>query len=60
MPFIPSVRRTALASLTACAGSGATAVGEYCKELGSILPVDAATPRILFQLNLPVDWNRRP
>lgn len=39
------------------AGSGATAVGEYCKVLGSIQPVDSNAPKILFQLNLPTNWN---
>jgi hypothetical protein len=39
------------------AGSGATAVGEYCKVLGSIQPVDSNAPKILFQLNLPASWN---
>ncbi|KQP21350.1 tannase/feruloyl esterase family alpha/beta hydrolase [Pseudorhodoferax sp. Leaf265] len=39
------------------AGSGATAVGEYCKVLGSIQPVDSNAPKILFQLNLPTSWN---
>ena len=39
------------------AGSGASAVGEYCKVLGSIQPVDSNAPKILFQLNLPTNWN---
>ncbi|KQP43079.1 tannase/feruloyl esterase family alpha/beta hydrolase [Pseudorhodoferax sp. Leaf274] len=41
------------------AGSGTAAVGEYCKVLGSIQPVDSTAPRILFQLNLPTTWNRK-
>ncbi|RCW76191.1 tannase/feruloyl esterase family alpha/beta hydrolase [Pseudorhodoferax soli] len=39
------------------AGSGATAVGAYCKVLGSIQPVDSNAPKILFQVNLPTSWN---
>ncbi|NML16337.1 tannase/feruloyl esterase family alpha/beta hydrolase [Azohydromonas caseinilytica] len=41
------------------AGSGATAVGEYCKVLGEINPVDPAAPKIKFQLNLPAAWNNK-
>ena len=40
-------------------GSGASAVGEYCKVLGDINPVDPAAPKIKFQINLPVNWNSR-
>jgi feruloyl esterase len=47
------------AELVAAAGSGAAAVGEYCKVLGDINPVDAQAPKIKFQLNLPSDWNRK-
>jgi feruloyl esterase len=32
-------------------------VGEYCKVLGSINPVDPAAPPIKFQVNLPASWN---
>ena len=39
------------------AGSGATAVGEYCRVLGDINPVDPAAPKIKFQVNLPTQWN---
>ncbi|WP_234484126.1 tannase/feruloyl esterase family alpha/beta hydrolase [Noviherbaspirillum pedocola] len=45
--------------VVAAAGSGATAVGEYCKVLGDINPVDASAPKIKFQLNLPTDWNSK-
>lgn len=45
--------------VVAAAGSGATAVGAYCKVLGAIAPVDSTAPNILFQVNLPVDWNRK-
>lgn len=43
------------------AGEGATAVGEHCRVLGDIHPVDPTAPAIKFQLNLPVeaDWNRK-
>ena len=30
-----------------------------CKVLGRILPVDKTAPSILFQVNLPLDWNGR-
>ena len=43
--------------VVAAAGTGAAAVGEYCKVLGEIYPVDPNAPNIKFQVNLPVDWN---
>jgi hypothetical protein len=45
--------------VVAAAGTGATAVGEYCKVLGEINPVDSNAPKIKFQLNLPSNWNRK-
>ncbi|MEP6964255.1 MAG: tannase/feruloyl esterase family alpha/beta hydrolase, partial [Polaromonas sp.] len=41
------------------AGTGAAAVGEYCKVLGDINPVNASAPKIKFQINLPADWNKK-
>lgn len=35
------------------------AVPAYCKVLGRIAPVDPAAPPILFQVNLPAQWNGR-
>jgi Tannase and feruloyl esterase len=40
-------------------GSGPTSVGEYCRVLGDINPVDSTAPKIKFQVNLPVTWNSR-
>ena len=36
-----------------------TGVGEYCKVLGDINPVDPRAPKIKFQLNLPANWNSK-
>lgn len=47
------------AQLVPAAGTGAAAVGEYCKVLGDINPVDPAAPKIKFQLNLPTAWNNK-
>ena len=47
------------ATVIAAAGTGNTAVGEYCKVLASITPVDATAPSIKFQLNLPTNWNNK-
>ena len=41
------------------AGSGTAAVGQYCKVLGSINPVDRSAPQIKFQVNLPATWNSK-
>jgi hypothetical protein len=43
--------------LVAAKGEGPLAVGEYCKVLAAIFPVDPQAPRIHFQLNLPTAWN---
>ncbi len=47
------------ATVVPAAGTGTGAVGEYCKVLGSIAPVDSTAPKILFQLNLPTAWNNK-
>lgn len=47
------------ATVVPAGGSGAQAVGEYCRVLGSIKPVDRNAPDIRFQLNLPVNWNNK-
>jgi len=44
------------ASVTSAADT-TTANGAFCKVLGAIHPVDAKAPDILFQLNLPANWN---
>ncbi|WP_225984919.1 tannase/feruloyl esterase family alpha/beta hydrolase [Noviherbaspirillum aerium] len=41
------------------AGTGATAVGEYCRVQGDINPVDPTAPKIKFQVNLPTTWNSK-
>jgi Tannase and feruloyl esterase len=45
------------AALVPAAGTGVATVGEYCRVLGEIAPVDAQAPKIRFQVNLPVAWN---
>ena len=40
-------------------GTGATAIGPYCKVLAEINPVDSSAPKIKFQVNLPEDWNKK-
>lgn len=44
------------ASVTSAADTS-TVNGAFCKVLGAIHPVDAKAPDILFQLNLPANWN---
>ena len=38
-------------------GTGVGALGEYCRVLGEITPVDPNAPKIRFQVNLPAAWN---
>jgi pimeloyl-ACP methyl ester carboxylesterase len=35
------------------------ATRDFCKVLGSVLPVDPAAPPVNFQVNLPTEWNGR-
>lgn len=49
-----TVTSTTVVSAT---GTGAASVGEYCKVLASIAPVDPNAPSIKMQVNLPADWN---
>lgn len=40
-------------------GTGAAAIGPYCKVLGEINPVDPGAPKIKFQVDLPASWNKK-
>lgn len=57
---LPTTGATVASSTVVTAtGTGAAAVGEYCKVLADIKPVDPTAPNIKFQLNLPVAWNNK-
>lgn len=57
---LPTTGATVASSTVVTAtGTGAAAVGEYCKVLADIKPVDPTAPNIKFQLNLPVAWNSK-
>ena len=45
------------AVIVPAAGAAAAALGEYCRVLGEISPVDPTAPKIRFQVNLPTAWN---
>lgn len=45
--------------LVAPSGTAPTTIGEYCKVLGVIRPVDASAFDIRFQVNLPTTWNSK-
>jgi Tannase and feruloyl esterase len=47
------------AALVPPGGAGMAALGEYCKVLGEIAPVDPQAPKIRFQVNLPTAWNSK-
>ncbi|MES2294933.1 MAG: tannase/feruloyl esterase family alpha/beta hydrolase [Pseudomonadota bacterium] len=47
------------AVVTSAADTSTPANGNFCKVLGAIHPVDPAAPDILFQLNLPANWNSK-
>ncbi|KQP23459.1 DUF6351 family protein [Pseudorhodoferax sp. Leaf267] len=47
------------ATLVAPAGSGTTAVGEFCRVTGWIAPMDRSAPSIEFSVALPSTWNRK-
>lgn len=57
---LPTTGATVTATqVVSAAGTGAAAVGEYCRVLGDINPVDSAAPKIKFQVNLPATWNSK-
>jgi hypothetical protein len=63
---LPSGRATITSAAFAPAApqtvSGASttpATPDYCKVLGTIAPVDTAAQLIHFQVNLPINWNRK-
>ena len=45
------------ATVVAAGGTGASAIGDYCKVTADIAPVDPAAPRIRLQVDLPMAWN---
>lgn len=47
------------ATVVAAVGTGPTAIGEYCKVMAEIAPVDATAPKIKLQVDLPTAWNRK-
>jgi fermentation-respiration switch protein FrsA (DUF1100 family) len=47
------------ATIVAASGTGAQAIGEYCKVTGNIHPVDPAAPAIMFQVDMPTVWNSK-
>jgi feruloyl esterase len=49
---------TAAATVPA-AGTGATAVGEFCRVSAEISPVDTTAPKIKMQVALPTAWNNK-
>ncbi len=46
-------------TVVSAAGTGAAAIGAYCKVLGEISPVDPTAPKIKFQVDLPASWNNK-
>lgn len=55
---LPTTGATVTATtLQPASGTAPSTIGEYCKVLVSIHPVDPAAPAILAQVNLPSTWN---
>ena len=51
--------RVTSAATVAAAGTGPAAIGEYCKVMAEIAPVDPAAPMIKLQVDLPTAWNNK-
>jgi hypothetical protein len=45
------------AVMTPATGADAALVAEHCKVRGAIKPVDPSAPDIMFELDLPTEWN---
>jgi len=58
---VPATPLTVAAGAPGAAGAARAVlpIPEYCKVLGSIAPVDPTAPAINFQVNLPLEWNRK-
>ncbi|RYF41654.1 MAG: tannase/feruloyl esterase family alpha/beta hydrolase [Comamonadaceae bacterium] len=55
---LPTTGGTATTATTvAASGTGATQVPEHCLVSGSLSPVDAQAPKIMFRVALPASWN---
>ena len=50
---------TSATEVPAADSPGKSPLPAYCRVLGSIMPVDASAPPIKFELDLPVEWNRK-
>ena len=50
--YVPAAERT-----TAANGEAVLELPVHCRVQGEIAPVDVQAPSILFNVNLPVDWN---
>jgi hypothetical protein len=56
--MLPTSGATVISAVsTPAAGTDMTLVADHCKVKAAIKPVDPSAPDILFELNLPVEWN---
>ncbi len=51
--------RVVTATPVVAGGTAPKTFGDYCQVVGEIDPIDAAAPKIRFQLALPAQWNHR-
>jgi feruloyl esterase len=57
---LPSRGATVMSTeLVAANGVGPAAIGQYCKVMASIHPVEINAPNINFHLDLPTAWNSK-
>ena len=56
---LPTTGATITSTAVVPATTGTAAIGEYCKVLADIKPVDPTAPNIKFQVNLPASWNNK-
>src|SRR5437588_10040312 len=45
------------ATMTPATGADAALVAEHCKVRSAIKPIDPSAPDIMFELDLPTEWN---
>ncbi len=56
---LPTSGANVTSATLVAANAAGNANGEFCLIKGAIHPVDKTAPDILFQLNIPTNWNKR-
>src|SRR5690348_12127471 len=56
---LPTSGATVQSATLASASTPNNPNGDYCKVIGIVKPVNASSPNLEFEVNLPLAWNRK-